>query len=147
MEPQSLISPLSLRLARMAQRFQELLLTEDFDLAELQAALIAMLWGVWLVFFGDYTLVRVLQGPSTGKVRAVVTAGTIIFGLGFLQLRALLMRNFQMRRVTAMAAMIIWAFFSMTVFFQYPSLLLGPTALAFSIGSIWGYLRLGLRGR
>ncbi len=126
----------------IARRVYSLLLREDFDYAEFQAAVIAALWGFWLLFIGDRTLDPVLRGPILGGLW-----GWGIFTMGVFQLIAIISNNYELRRGAALVAVVMWLFFTVRIFLLEPQRLLFPTAGMLSLGSAWGYLRLGLRGR
>lgn len=129
--------------ARFAlSRIADITMRRDIEYAELQGALVAIGWGVWI-----YAPAR---APFQNSVLFAPLVDTLpiywwsfLFVLaGVFQASALIVNNISARRAACLAAVVAWLFAAAVLGYGTESSPLIPFILMFALGSAWGYLRI-----
>jgi hypothetical protein len=128
-------------LRSLLDRIEEIVLRRDFEFAELQGAILAMMWGVWLLLpFYDRPLVTyetLLQvAPNEGWA-------VLFMAVGFGQMYGLVRQKRRLRRFFTFAALLVWLFTSILIGMNDWHALSFPMACAFALGAGWGFIRIG----
>lgn len=115
----------------------------DYEFAELQGAVLSLIWGTWLLF-PDYPHMpeRVLLAAMSHWVWSV-----LFLAVGSIQLAGLYSAQWPLRRGAIMAACFLWLFSGFLVGFSDWHQPTFPVLIDFAIGSGWGYLRMGIQKR
>jgi predicted membrane protein len=100
-------------------------LRKGFEVAELQSAIIALLYGLWLVY----------PTPESAKLLAVDAYSASFLAIGSGQLIGMVQRRYSLRRVMSLLAVLIWLF---TAFYS-----IEPAQLVFAAVAGWAFLRIG----
>lgn len=121
---------------RLIRRIIEIVRTGEIEYGELQGALMALVWGIGLMF---------VQAPSIDLPPAVL--GTCLLAVAGVQLGGIRELNYGARRVGAMMAIVVWTFVAGEAAdganaWRY---VICPTCLAFAVAAAWGYYRIGRR--
>lgn len=101
---------------------------KGFEVAELQGAILALLYGVWLTY----------PTPESARLLAVDAYSAAFLAIGSGQLIGMVQRRYRLRQVMSLLAIVIWA---VTAFYSF-----NPALLVFAANAGWGFLRIGLSG-
>jgi hypothetical protein len=121
----------------------DLICRRDFEYAELQGGVIAVLWGVWLL----NPWVQVFADDAWSRIAVIAPEhawGGALVVIGLCQLVALLKQSYRWRRVGAISAAAVWLALGVLLALARPYRLGVPSAWMFFVGASWGYLRIGM---
>ena len=134
-----------MRLPRVVDGLREGALSTDYEFSEIQGAILAVLWGAWMLLGAHDVLIttlRILQ-----RTFPLVMWGGIFTAGGIFQAAGLFVGNWKLRRFAIMGAAMTWLFCAALLGladWRQPTF---PILLDFAVGSGWGYLRLGVMER
>ncbi len=124
-------------------RIKEILLRRDIEYAELQACLLSVLWGVWLLFLNPFDdprgqhLYGIMMSYAADEIW-----GTLFLVLGVLQLYALASNKPNERAIFMLFSFAWWSAIFLTQVVAVPSSMTVPTTFLFSLSSAWGFVRI-----
>lgn len=127
---------------KLVDRLVDLVYRRDFEYSEFQGALLAIVWGSWMLnpwanVFGEGWRYVAAVAPDQAW-----GAAFLLCGLG--QLAGLLFHRYGARRLFALCGAILWLFTSALLGMERVFHLAFPTTAIFFIGASWGYLRIGM---
>ena len=117
----------------------------DIEYGELQGAMLALLWGVWFLLpwydasAHSYPVFHALLGLLNNTYWAA-----IFISIGILQLCGVASKQYSIRRVGAMMALICWLFVGIFLSWSDWHAMSAPTAWAFAIGAGIGFVKIGI---
>lgn len=123
-------------MAGLIRRIIEIVRTGEIEYGELQGSLMALVWGICLMF---------VQAPSLDLPPPVL--GTALLAVAGVQLGGIRELSYGARRIGAMMAIVVWTFVSGEAADGANAwrFVICPTCLSFSIAAAWGYYRIGRR--
>jgi hypothetical protein len=124
---------------RVLQRLFEIVNSDSFEFSELQGALIAIIWGIWMLGVGP-------NSPTGLHISNVISLGLVGFGsifVGMAQLLSLGFNVLEFRRITCMAAVILWLFLALVDVNQGWRYATTPLLFLFASGAAWAFWRMG----
>jgi hypothetical protein len=116
----------------LATRFQAIsapVARKAFEVAELQGAILALLYGVWLTY----------PTPESARLLEVDAYSASFLAIGAGQLIGIVQRRYPLRRAMSFLALLIWVF---TAFYSF-----NPALLLFAANAGWGFLRISRSGQ
>lgn len=132
-------------MAKIWSRIYDIIWRRDIEFAEIQGALVTLLWGVW--FMQTYYDKALSSRVQTYDALLVVVPheiwGGVFIVVGLVQFLGLVYYNYRARRVGAMLATVLWLFVGIFLALDEWRTFSCPTAFAFALGSAWGYIRIG----
>jgi hypothetical protein len=105
-----------------------LAMRKGFEVAELQSAILALLFGLGLTY----------PTPESARLLAVDAQSAVFLAIGSGQIIGMVQRNYGLRRVMSLLAVLIWLF---TAFYSFD-----PALLVFAAIAVWAFLRIGWGG-
>lgn len=111
----------------MTKQFKEIsavAVRNGFEVAELIGAILALFYGLWLVY----------PTPESASLLAVDAYSATFLAIGSGQLIGIVQRRYVLRRVMSLLAVSIWVF---TAFYSFE-----PAQLVFAAIAGWGFLRI-----
>jgi hypothetical protein len=99
-----------------------------FEVAELQGAILALLYGLWIIY----------PTPESASLLAVDVHSASFLAIGSGQLLGMMQHRYWLRRAMSLLAVLIWVF---TAFYSFE-----PVQLVFAAIAGWGFLRISRRG-
>ena len=120
------------------RRVYELLLSKEFEFSEFQGALLALVWGGYILSRSYGSIWEI----GSGSPGAWIPWGMVLTALGSIQLTALIVRSGTLRRGASFLAFLVWFAFSALVLQGQATFLIGISAFLFSIAAAWAFWRL-----
>ena len=121
-----------MRGTHLATRFNALsavAVRNGFEVAELQGAILALLYGVWLTY----------PTPESANLLAVDAYSASFLAIGSGQLMGMVQRRYRLRHVMSFLALLIWV---VTAFYSF-----NPALFVFAANAGWGFLRISRHGQ
>jgi hypothetical protein len=101
---------------------------KGFAISELQSAIVALLYGVWLTY----------PTPESARLLAVDAYSASFLAIGCGQLIGIVQRRYLLRRVMSLLGVLMWVF---TAFYSF-----NPAQLVFAATAVWAFLRISQCG-
>ncbi len=129
-------------------RLKEILFHRDIEYAELQACLLSLFWGLWLILFQpfDEPLLKYLYGLMSNFGPDEVWGGFFVM-LGVGQTYALVTNYRALRASLMLVSFAWWSAIFLMLAFQVHGALSVPTTFLFSLSSAWGFVRVAMEPR
>jgi hypothetical protein len=121
---------------QVLSRLLEIVLHRDFDFAQLQGAIIALVWGIYLLCDRGTPAYRMLS-PNV----APLWLGVMLVLIGTMQVIALTQQSGGFRYTVSILATGVWAFLAILLLRIHANLLITPTAVMFAMGAAFGFFR------
>lgn len=130
---------------RPIRRLRRLLLDYNFEFAEFQVGLAALLWGSWLILpfwntFESSNSFHVLR--DSGIEESWWGLGIAL--VGALQLIGLIWEHRSIRRFASFALVLVWLFISLMFILSNPAATATVIYPLFALSSAWAHWRIGL---
>jgi len=127
----------------VTRRLDDLLWRRDFDSAEFLTAMIAVVWGLWLL---NPAWITYTVSPSYAALALLVPEeilGAAMVVVALSQIVALLIDARCWRRVTALMMAAAWMFAGISFLWSNVPDSSGPTYVLLALAETWAFLRLG----
>ena len=129
------------------KKFRQLLFNYDWEVVELQGAVLMVVWGIWLAlpfstFASTTASASAYSGLSQFASELIWAIFFLVFGVA--QIWSITTGNVKMRRLLIFAACLFWIYVSITVGISRPSAGLIPFTAVTSFFLAVNYLRLGI---
>ena len=128
-------------MVRFLCRVRDILWRRDVEFAEIQGALVSFLWGAWLL--NPYYVSSNFAQSVLLWVAPSWAWGMLFLFVGAFQFFGLAYRKQRVRRFGSIGACMLWLFVGIFLAQDDWRTLSVPTVFAFSLGSAWGFIRLG----
>lgn len=127
-------------------RLRQVLILADTGIVELWAGVLTTMWGIWLLWsekvFGFNRAYLVMSKQMNSDCW-----GSILLGVGLIQIFSFLFLSYRLRKVTAFFLFFLWMYLTITI---YMSLEEGTSSFIVCVYSsitallAWAYIRIGI---